>query len=83
MMTLDEFFEQIEKDGIFEDLIVRLSYKYDWEPENARIISNEILTPDEDGYMVWLNDWDEGYTNQKDCPVYVIGYIKVDDIDIW
>ena len=82
LMTLDEFFEQLEKDGPYETLIVRLSYKYDWEKEDERIISNEILTPNEWGGWEWLNDWDEGYTNQKDSPVFVIGYIKVDDVDI-
>ena len=75
-MTLEDFFDLLEQEHCWNDLIVRIAYKYDHEKEYT--ITNEILTHDypTDTY-IWENDWDEG---QQD--VYVLGFVKVEDIDI-
>ena len=75
-MTLEEFFKKLYSNMVYEDIIVRLKYKYNYEDEWT--YSNEILEYDGNilGYC-WLNDWDEG---QQD--VVVLGYIPVDEIKI-
>ena len=75
-MTLEDFFDLLEQEHCWNDLIVRVAYKYDHEKEYT--ITNEILTHDypTDTY-IWENDWNEG---QQD--VYILGFIKVEDIDI-
>ena len=83
LMTLEEFFEKLEKEGPYEDMIVRLSYKYDHEKETERIVSNELLIIGENGGFEWLNDWDEGYTSEKNSPVFVTAYITVSDVDVF
>ena len=72
-MTLDEFFKMLEND-VYEDKIVRLAYKYDFEKEYT--YSNEILEC-ENGHYYWLNDWDEGQTDIK-----VIGYLNISNYKI-
>ena len=73
-MILDEFFKKLYSDAIYEDLIVRLKYKY--THEDKWIYSNEILEYNANyGYM-WLNDWNEG---QQD--VVVVGFVPVDKIE--
>lgn len=73
-LSLDDFFDLIKNEQT--DYIVRLAYKHDFEKEYT--ISNEVLEccPSDDEY-VWLNDWNEGETD-----VYVIGFIKVSDVDV-
>ena len=76
-MTLDEFFEMIDKwEYIPGDLIVRIGYKYAWEKFHHE--SNEILEYNGDkNEWMWLNDWDEGYDDVK-----FLGYVPVDDVPI-
>lgn len=58
----------------YEDLIVTLKYKYDWETDY--IIENQFLEYDGnvDNY-IWLHDWDEGQTD-----VTVLGFIPVSEV---
>ena len=73
-LKLNEFFEMIENEQ--ENYIVRLGYKYCWEEDFT--VSNELLEWEYDTRdYVWLNDWYEG----QDF-VYVIGFIKVSDVDV-
>lgn len=75
-MTLNEFFEEIDKEEIIEDYIVRIKYKYSFEPDDDYIISNEFLFWDcECGGYVWFNDWYEGQQN-----VEVLHYISLDKV---
>lgn len=76
-ISLDEFFEILDKDPYKRPLIVRLAYKYDFE--NIFDVDNEILDVDNYGY-VWLNDWDEGQTSHG--TVRVLGYVAVEDVKI-
>ena len=73
-LSLDEFFDLIKND--WDDYIVRLAYKHDWEKEYT--ISNQLLEWDySDEDYIWLNDWNEGESD-----VYVIGFIKVSDVNV-
>ena len=75
-MNLEDFFDLLEQEHCWNDLIVRVAYKYSHEKEYT--ITNEILTHDyPTNTYIWENDWDEG---QQD--VYVLGFAKVEDIDI-
>lgn len=75
-MTLEEFFYKLEKLDYYEDVIVEIAYKYDWE--NEYTIENQYLEYDGNvGDWVWLHDWDEGQQN-----VEVLGYIRMQDVDI-
>lgn len=71
-LSLDEFFDIIKEEQ--EDYVVKLAYKYHWEEDYT--ISNELLEWDSEDY-VWVNDWNEG----QDF-VYVIGFIKVSDVNV-
>ena len=73
-MSLNDFFKYLEGKPI-EDYIVKLRYKYSWEPDWN--YSNEILECTFDLNYIWNNDWNEGYDD-----VEVLGYIAVADIDI-
>ena len=74
-MSLNDFFKYLEGKPI-EDYIVKLRYKYFWEPDWN--YSNEILEWESDLEVYeWRNDWDEGYDR-----VQVLGYIAIADIDI-
>lgn len=74
-MTLDEFFGKLYTNMIYEDLIVRLKYKYNHE--DKWIYSNEVLEYNSNYGYIWLNDWNEG---QQD--VVVLGYIPVDEVKV-
>ncbi len=76
-ISLDEFFEILDKEPYKKPFIVKLAYKYDFE--NSFDVDNEILDVDSYGY-VWLNDWDEGQTSHG--TVRVLGYVAVDDVEM-
>lgn len=57
-MSLDEFFEMIEENGLYDTMVVTLRYKYKFD--KTWEVSNEILIV-ENSDFVWLYDWDEGY----------------------
>lgn len=75
-MTYEDFFDFLKQEVIWDDLIVRVARRYNHEKEYT--ITNEILTHDypTDTY-IWENDWDEGQQH-----IYILGFIKVEDIDI-
>lgn len=73
-MTLKEFFNELNKEEMAYDYIVRIKYKYSFETEDT--ISNEYLFWDyEVDDYVWFNDWFEGQQN-----VEVLDYISLDDV---
>ena len=76
-ISLDEFFEILDKEPYQRAFIVKLAYKYDFE--SSFDVDNEILDVDNYGY-VWLNDWDEGQTSHG--TVRVLGYVAVDDVEM-
>lgn len=74
-MLLNDFFKFLENKSI-QDYIVRLRYKYFWEPDWN--YSNEILEWDSDlEYYKWCNDWDESYDE-----VEVLGYIAIANVNV-
>ena len=74
-MTLDEFFEYLDKLPI-QKYLVDMMYKYDHEKEWER--NNEVLEYDWDlDDYVWLNDWNKG----QQC-IEVLGCIAIDEIKI-
>lgn len=75
-MTLDQFCQILDNDNHpYEDLIVTIKYKYDWETEY--ITENQFLEYDGNrNAYVWLHDWDEGQTD-----VTVLGCIPVSDVN--
>jgi len=73
-MTLDELFEKLETE-VYDDFLVRLKYKYDWEEQYD--YSNVMLCADGQGDWYWSWDWNEGQTD-----VTVIGYVAIEDIPV-
>lgn len=73
-MSLNDFFKYLE-DKPIQDYIVKLRYKYSWEPDWN--YSNEFLECAFDLNYIWNNDWNEGYDD-----VEVLGYIAVADVDV-
>ena len=77
--TLEEFYKHLEKQSV-ETYIVRLSYRYNWEKRPH--VENVIIDWDSnENTYVWDYDWDDGYTSNG--VVYVLGYIKLSDVDIY
>ena len=74
-MSLNDFYKFLEGKSI-KDYIVKLRYKYFWEPDWN--YSNEILEREPDlAVYEWRNDWDEGYDK-----VEVLGCIAIADVDV-
>lgn len=73
-MTISEFINNYTEP--YHDYIVRLAYRYKFE--NFFHVSNEVLFTNEDNAHIWLNDWNEGYTN--DGEVIVIDFIDIDEV---
>ena len=71
-LDLNEFATYM-KNNRCDDYIVKLAYRYSNVKEDY-YISNEVMSVDMDGNIIWFNDWDEG---QDD--VYVIAWCSVDD----
>ena len=74
-MTIDQFYQILDNDNHpYEDLIVTIKYKYDWETEY--LTENQFLEYDGNSNdYVWLHDWDEGQTD-----VTVLGCIPVSEV---
>ena len=77
-LSLDEFFEMLEENGLFDTMVVTLRYKYNFD--KTWIVSNEILCY-ENCDFVWLYDWDEGFTEFGEVEVMgfkLLSKIKTD-----
>ena len=74
-MSLNDFYKFLE-DKEIEYYIVKLRYKYSWEPYWN--YSNEILEwePELKVYE-WCYDWNEGYDD-----IEVLGYIAIADVNV-
>lgn len=74
-MTIDQFYQILDNDNHpYEDLIVTIKYKYDWETEY--ITENQFLEYDGNcNDYIWLHDWCEGQTD-----VTVLGCIPVSEV---
>lgn len=75
-ISIEKFNQMLDNNSShpYEDLIVTIKYKYDWETDY--IIENQLLEYDGnvDNY-IWLHDWDEGQTD-----VTVLGFIPVSEV---
>lgn len=75
-MTLEQFFKEIDEAPVYQDYLVRLKYKYEWEDKYT--YDNIVLECGEDfNTWIWSWDWNEGQTD-----VTVIGYVAIDDIPV-
>ena len=76
VMTLDQFYNTIKHLNLYQDLIVKLCYKYKWEKDYT--FTNEYLQyiPCRDDWE-WLNDWNEGQQDVK-----VIGFIPISNVTV-
>lgn len=61
------------KGSVPEDYIVRMAYRYSENKEDFHI-SNEVMSVDCDGNIIWFNDWDEGQDEVK-----IIAWCTVDE----
>lgn len=78
-MTYEEFCKKIPELDV-EPYIVTLKYKYPWDKKY--IIENQYLDVDlsAPSCHAWLNDWDEGYSPEKD--VEVLGWIPLSKVKV-
>lgn len=74
-LTLDEFFEKINKKEALDTYVLLMWYKQGegWEPEEFNIILEYDLNI---GAWIWSWDWDEG------GEAYILGYQRLDEIDV-
>lgn len=73
-LDVDEFEKLIDEKYYFDDLLVFMRYKYDFETEWDYSKQLFLFEGDDIGH-VWQNDWDEG---QQD--VEILGFMKIDDV---
>lgn len=72
--ALQAFYKTVHEKYYFDDLLVFMRYKYDFETEWN--YSNQLfLFESDDIGHVWQHDWDEG---QQD--VEILGFMKIDDV---
>ena len=74
-MTLEEFYKYI-KTELYQDYLVRIKMKYDFDKEYEEHNELYLFSGSEGGYE-WLHDWWEGQPE-----VEVNGFIPVSDIQI-
>ena len=74
--ALQAFYKTVHEKYYFDDLLVFMRYKYDFETEWN--YSNQLfLFESDDIGHVWQRDWDEG---QQD--VEILAFMRIDDIVI-
>lgn len=74
--VLQAFYKTVYEKYHFDDLLVFMRYKYDFETEWN--YSNQLfLFESDDIGHVWQRDWDEG---QQD--VEILAFMRIDDIVI-
>lgn len=72
--VLQAFYKTVYEKYYFDDLLVFMRYKYDFETEWDYSKQLFLFEGDDIGH-VWQNDWDEG---QQD--VEILGFMKIDDV---
>lgn len=73
-----EQFEQIVKDGDYNEYIVSIIQRYDYDDEDDWEHIIDFLSYDSDrDIMRWENDWNEGQQH-----VYITGYVPLCELHI-
>jgi len=73
-ISLQEFFDKLEKADLYGEFLVKLAYKYDFEKEYH--ISIECLSVGSH-CTCWFNDWNEGQSD-----VRVLGFVETSSENI-
>lgn len=73
-ISLQEFYDKLERGQFYGEFLVKLAYKYDFE--KGYVISIECLCFGPDGAS-WFNDWNDG---QDD--VRVLGFVETSSENI-